>query len=55
MEFRVSLETVMSRLPGLRIAVPDADLAWLEGTVMGSLTALPERQVIRWTLVRGSA
>lgn len=41
MELQVTLETILSRLPGLRIAVPDSDLTWQEGTMMRSLTALP--------------
>jgi cytochrome P450 len=41
MELQVTLETVLSRLPGLRIAVPDSDLSWQRGTVMRSVTALP--------------
>jgi cytochrome P450 len=41
MELQVSLETILSRLPGLRIDVPEADLSWQEGTVMRSVTALP--------------
>jgi cytochrome P450 len=41
MELQVSLEAILSRLPGLRFAVPDADLTWHEGTVMHSVTALP--------------
>jgi len=41
MELQVSLDTVLSRLPGLRIAVAEADLSWREGTVMRGLTALP--------------
>jgi cytochrome P450 len=45
MELQVSLETILSRLPGLRLAVPDSDLAWLEGTMMRSVSALP----LSWT------
>jgi cytochrome P450 len=41
MELQVSLETILSRLPGLRIAVPDSDLCWEERTVIRGLTALP--------------
>jgi cytochrome P450 len=41
MELQVSLETILSRLPGLRFAVPDSDLSWEEGTVIRGLTGLP--------------
>jgi cytochrome P450 len=41
MELQVSLETVLSRLPGLRLAVPEGDLSWEEGTLIRGLTALP--------------
>jgi cytochrome P450 len=41
MELQVSLATILSRLPGLRIAVPERDLPWKEGTMMRGLTALP--------------
>jgi cytochrome P450 len=41
MELQVSLETILSRLPGLQLAVPESDLTWQEGTVMRSVTALP--------------
>jgi cytochrome P450 len=41
MELQVSLETILSRLPGLRLAVPDSDLSWEERTVIRGLTALP--------------
>jgi len=41
MELQVSLEAILSLLPGLRIAVPDSDLCWQHGTVMRSVTALP--------------
>lgn len=41
MELQVSLDTILSRLPGLRIAVPESDLTWKEGTAMRGLTAFP--------------
>jgi cytochrome P450 len=41
MELQVTLETIVSRLPGLRIAVPDSELSWQQGTMMRSVTALP--------------
>jgi cytochrome P450 len=44
MELQVSLELVLSRLPGLRIAVADNDLSWLHGSLLRGITALP----LRW-------
>jgi cytochrome P450 len=41
MELQVSLEAILYRLPGLRMAVPECDLSWQEGTVMRGLTAFP--------------
>jgi cytochrome P450 len=41
MELQVSLEAILSRLPGLRLAIPEADLSWQQGTVMRSVTELP--------------
>ena len=41
MELQVSLDTILSRLSGLRLAVPDSDLVWLEGTMMRGVKALP--------------
>ena len=41
MELQVSLETIVSRLPGLRIDVSDEDLDWREGTVIWGLTSFP--------------
>jgi cytochrome P450 len=41
MELQVSLATILSRLPGLRIAIPESDLSWQEGTTMRGLTAFP--------------
>jgi cytochrome P450 len=41
MELQVSLETILGRLPGLRIAVPDNELTWQEGTMMRGLTSFP--------------
>jgi cytochrome P450 len=51
MELQVSLEMILSRLPGLRLAVPDGDLTWQEGTVMRSVTALP----LCWDAGQGDA
>jgi cytochrome P450 len=41
MELQVSVETILSRLPGVRIAVPESDLTWQEGTLMRRPAALP--------------
>jgi cytochrome P450 len=41
MELQVSLEEILSRLPGLRFAIPEADLSWQQGTIMRSVTELP--------------
>jgi cytochrome P450 len=41
MELQVSLDTILSRLPGLRIDVSEEDLAWREGTVIWGLTSFP--------------
>jgi cytochrome P450 len=41
MELQTSVETILSRLTGLRIAVPESDLTWQQGTMMRGLTALP--------------
>jgi cytochrome P450 len=41
MELQVSLATILSRLPGLRSAVPESDLTWQEGTTMQGLTTFP--------------
>ncbi len=41
MELQVSLETILSRLPGLRIAVPESELSWHQGTLMRGLMAFP--------------
>lgn len=41
MELQVSLDALLSRLPGLRLAVPESDLTWQEGTVMRGLTEFP--------------
>jgi cytochrome P450 len=41
MELQVSLETMLSRLPGLRIAVPESELRWLTGTLMRGLATFP--------------
>jgi cytochrome P450 len=44
LELQVSLEAILSRLPGLRIAVPESDLAWETQSLMRGLTAFP----VRW-------
>jgi cytochrome P450 len=41
MELQVSLDAILSRFPGLRIAVPESDLDWRAGTLLRSLTAFP--------------
>jgi cytochrome P450 len=41
MELQVSLETLLSRLPGLRLAVPETDLAWQRDTRIRGLVACP--------------
>jgi cytochrome P450 len=41
LEIQVALETILSRLPGLRIAVPESDLAWQTATLMRGLAAFP--------------
>jgi cytochrome P450 len=41
MELQVSLDIILSRLPGLRIAVPENELTWQEGTIMRGLAAFP--------------
>jgi cytochrome P450 len=41
MELQVSLSTILSRLPGVRIAVPEDILTWHSGTMMRGLAAFP--------------
>jgi cytochrome P450 len=41
LELQVSLETILSRLPGLHIAVPDSDLAWETGSLLRGLSVFP--------------
>jgi cytochrome P450 len=41
MELQVALGTILSRLPRLRIAVPEDSLTWHEGTMMRGLAAFP--------------
>jgi cytochrome P450 len=41
LELQVALETVLTRLPGLRIAVPESELVWETETVMRGLTTFP--------------
>ncbi|MFE6994025.1 cytochrome P450, partial [Streptomyces pharetrae] len=41
LEMRVALETVLRRLPGLRLAVPWEDLRWKTGGAVNGLHALP--------------
>jgi cytochrome P450 len=41
LELQVSLETLLSRLPGLRIAVPESHLAWEAENLMRGLSEFP--------------
>jgi cytochrome P450 len=41
LELQVSLETIVPRLPGLRLAVPEDDLAWRTGSFIRGLTTFP--------------
>lgn len=41
LELQVAVETILSRLPGLRIAVPESDLVWETEIVMRGLAAFP--------------
>jgi cytochrome P450 len=41
MELQVALGTLLSRLPRLRIAVPEDSLTWHDGTMMRGLAAFP--------------
>ncbi len=41
MELQVALGTIFSRLPELRIAVPEDELRWHDATLMRGLTAFP--------------
>ncbi|WP_320782593.1 cytochrome P450 [Streptomyces sp. CRN 30] len=41
MELQVSLETVLRRLPGLRLAVPEDELRWMTGGMVLGLRTLP--------------
>ncbi|WP_433389405.1 cytochrome P450 [Micromonospora sp. KLBMP9576] len=41
MELQVVLETLIARTPGLRLAVPESELAWKSGLLVRGLLALP--------------
>jgi cytochrome P450 len=41
MELQVALGTILSRLPGVRIAVPEDSLAWQDSSIMRGLAAFP--------------
>lgn len=41
MELQVALDTIVTRLPGLRIAVPEDQLTWHTQTLMRGLSAFP--------------
>ena len=45
MELQVALETILARLPGLQIAVPEDQLTWHTGTMMHGLAQAPARLV----------
>ncbi|QKG19785.1 cytochrome P450 [Actinomadura verrucosospora] len=48
MELQVALSTLLERLPGLRLAVAEEDIAWKKG----SATRSPERLPVTWDLPR---
>ncbi|MFJ6198741.1 cytochrome P450 [Micromonospora sp. NPDC092111] len=41
MELQVTLQTLVARTPGLRLAVPESALTWKSGLLVRGLTALP--------------
>jgi hypothetical protein len=41
MELQVALDGIIRRLPGLRLAVAEEDLAWKTGSLARGLEALP--------------
>ncbi|MFJ3790621.1 cytochrome P450 [Kitasatospora sp. NPDC090091] len=41
LELQVAIETVLDRLPGLRLAVPESRLRWKEDAMVNGLQALP--------------
>ncbi|MCX4474676.1 cytochrome P450 [Micromonospora sp. NBC_01655] len=41
MELQVVLDTLLDRLPGLRLAVPESELPWKSGLLVRGLTAMP--------------
>ncbi|MEO3748126.1 cytochrome P450 [Plantactinospora sp. B5E13] len=41
MELQVALRTLVSRLPGLRLAVPEPELVWKSGLIVRGLISLP--------------
>jgi cytochrome P450 len=41
MELQVALGSILSRLPGVRMAVPEHSLTWHSGTIMRGLAAFP--------------
>ncbi|MFY0541982.1 cytochrome P450 [Nannocystis pusilla] len=43
LEGRIALETLVSRFPRLRLAVPREELRWRKTTVLRGLEALPVR------------
>jgi cytochrome P450 len=41
LELQVALERVLTRMPGLRLAVPEQELGWNRGYMVRGVTALP--------------
>jgi cytochrome P450 len=41
MELQVALGTILSKLPGIRVAVPESSLTWHDSTIMRGLAAFP--------------
>jgi cytochrome P450 len=41
MELQVALGSILSRLPGVRIAVAEDSLTWHDSTIMRGLAAFP--------------
>ncbi|MEK8107220.1 cytochrome P450 [Micromonospora sp. M12] len=41
MELQVAVATVVTRLPGLRLAVPEAELEWKRGMLVRGLLGMP--------------
>ncbi|MGC4855763.1 hypothetical protein ACLQ24_20805 [Micromonospora sp. DT4] len=41
MELQVTVATLVTRLPGLRLAVPEAELKWKRGMLVRGLLSMP--------------